>query len=112
MKRLIFQVLLVAVGLSSGMAHAAKVTCSPSQVVDIYVGNTSTQVQLKDLGWHILGFAGDADLDKKLKKIRKARNKDYYIQLTFPDGYDATCLTTDATLAVSKVKIMKTKQSD
>lgn len=93
--------------LISAPAFAKKVTCPAAKLEKTMTTEERVYVKLQDQNWHVLGFVGDKDLDKKLKKIRKAERKGFYVQLKFPKGYDESCMVSDNDVAADKVKIKK-----
>ncbi|XOV78018.1 MAG: hypothetical protein ACFHVJ_13830 [Aestuariibacter sp.] len=107
MKKVVITITLALFSLLSSYALAAKVKCDPAKYERLYRSDGKVFVQLTGQSWHILGYEGDSDLDKKLKKIRKAERKDRYVQLVFPKGYHESCQVMDPNVSVKKVKLKK-----
>jgi hypothetical protein len=108
MKNLTLLLLLAASTLLSINALAAKVKCTPAKFENLYAKDGTVYIQLRGLPWHVLGYEGDSDLDKKMRRIERAQRKDRYLQLVFPNGYsDDTCMMIDRSIAVKKVKVKK-----
>ena len=89
-----------------------KVHCEKAKVERVYNTSDKVYVHLRGLSWHVLGFKGDADLNQKIAIIQEAERGNHYITLTFPQGYDDSCMVMDDTVAVEKVKLKKRKARD
>ena len=96
---------LAVSALLSTNAFAAKVKCPRAKFENLYAKDGTVYIQLRGLPWHVLGYEGDSDLDKKMQRIERAQREDRYLQLVFPNGYnDETCMMIDRSIAVNTIK--------
>ena len=108
MNNLTLTILLAASTLLSSNALAAKVKCDPAKFENLYAKDGTVYIQLRGLPWHVLGYEGDSDLDKKMQRIERAQRKDRYLQLVFPNGYnDDSCMMIDRSITVKNLKVKK-----
>ncbi|MEM9181727.1 MAG: hypothetical protein AAGB27_01105 [Pseudomonadota bacterium] len=59
----------------------------------------------------MLALAGEEDYDKKLRRAMKAQKKDLSVELTFPNGYDQTCMASNTEVVAKKIKLIKKKNN-
>lgn len=100
---------LVALVLISTQATAA-VRCPAAKFKELYPSGEQVFIKLKGQTWHLLGNKSDPDIQEKVDKVMKAKEKKKLIELRFPNGYDETCKTADTTVAVKRVKLYNKKK--
>jgi hypothetical protein len=105
---MIKKMLLVGILLSSTQTLAA-VKCPQAKVNMVRPSGDTLMIQLEGQNWHVLAEASDNDYQKKLGRALKAQRNNQLVELSFPNGYDESCLITDSTVKVKKLKLIKNK---
>lgn len=103
------KLLLACVLLTSTQVLAA-VKCPQAKIQMLRPTAEKVFIQLEGQSWHVLALIGDNDYDKKLSRAMKAQKNDQLVELKFPNGYDNTCLFTDTSVVVKKIKLIKKKK--
>lgn len=75
----------------------------------VYETEEKLFIQLSGGPWHVLAVNGENDYERKMARAMRARNKDLKVELTFDNGYDETCLSSNTDIVAKN--IMKPKGS-
>jgi len=107
---MIKKILFFGILFSSTQALAV-VKCQQAKVNMVRPSGDRLMIQLEGQNWHVLAEANDNDYQKKLNRALKAKRNNQLVELSFPNGYDESCLITDSTVKVKKLKLIKNKST-
>lgn len=99
-------ILLFSIAFFTSNAFAS-VECPIAKIQMIKEDGDKLFIQLEGQSWHLLAQKEDSDYEKKYTRAMKAQRKDRAVQLTFPNGYDDSCLSTDSNIVAKKIKLIK-----